>query len=75
MLESTFIFLNGIGESTEQRLWGHGIDTWKAFLGHPSIPYISPARKTLYDQYLEQAVQNLTARKAVLERNVLKRRQ
>ena len=74
MLESTFIFLKGIGESTEQRLWGHGIDTWKAFLDHASIPYISPARKTLYDQDLEQAVQNLTARNAKFFGRLLKAR-
>lgn len=74
MLESTFIFLNGIGESTEQRLWGHGIDTWSAFLGHPSIPYISPARKILYDQDLEQAVQNLSARNAKFFARLLKAR-
>jgi uncharacterized protein YprB with RNaseH-like and TPR domain len=74
MLESTFIFLKGIGESTEQRLWGHGIDTWSAFLGHPSIPYISPARKILYDQDLEQAVQNLTTRNAKFFARLLKAR-
>ena len=61
MLESTFIFLKGIGESTEQRLWRQGIHTWRAFLGHHSIPSISPARKILYNQELEQAVQNLTS--------------
>ena len=74
MLESTFIFLKGIGESTEQRLWEQGIDTWSSFLGHPSIPSISPSRKILYDQDLEQAVQNLTARDAKFFARLLKAR-
>ena len=74
MLESTFIFLKGIGDSTEQRLWEHGIDHWKAFLGLPSIPYISPSRKTLYDQVLVQAIQNLTEGNAKYFGRLLKAR-
>lgn len=60
MLESTFIFLKGIGESTERRLWEYGITTWATFLEHPFIPFVSPARKMQYDEDLEQATQNLT---------------
>ena len=60
MLESSFIFLKGIGEATEQRLWEGGINTWEAFLANPSIPYISPARKILYNRFLEEAGLNLT---------------
>ncbi|MDX1411598.1 MAG: ribonuclease H-like domain-containing protein [Nitrospirales bacterium] len=74
MLESTFIFLKGIGEATEQRLWEQGIDTWSAFLAHPSIPSISPARKNLYDHDLEQAVQNLSARNSKFFARLLKAR-
>lgn len=64
MLESTFIFLKGIGESTEKRLWENGINTWDTFLASPTIPYISPARKILYDREVEQATENLTTRNA-----------
>ncbi len=74
MLESTFIFLKGIGESTEQRLWDQGIDTWSAFLGHPSIPYISPARKFYYNQDLLEAIQNLTAGNSKFFARLLKTR-
>ena len=74
MLESTFIFLKGIGESTEQRLWESGIDTWKAFLAQSSIPYISPARKTLYDLELEKAIQKLSDRDTKFFARLLKPR-
>ena len=74
MLESTFIFLKGIGESTEQRLWKQGINTWETFLRHPAIPYISHARKTLYDQDLEQAEQNLNKGNAKFFGRLLKAR-
>lgn len=50
MLESSFIFLNGIGESTERRLWNHGITHWKHFLKKPNLPGISSSRKELYDK-------------------------
>ncbi len=63
MLESTFIFLDGIGESTEQRLWDLGIDSWETFLASPSIPGIPSARKERYDAEL------LTARHQLQRRN------
>ena len=59
MLESTFIFLDGIGESTEQRLWDQGIDTWQTFLASPSIRGIPSARKELYDAELRTALHHL----------------
>ena len=56
MLPSTFIFLQGIGESTERLLWESGITSWDIFLQHATIPRISAARKTLYDTILEEAI-------------------
>ena len=55
MLSSTFVFLQGIGDSTERLLWESGITSWAAFLHRDSIPGISAARKTLYDTILEEA--------------------
>lgn len=49
MIESTFLFLNGIGRTTERRLWDQGIPTWREFLQQSSIGGISAGRKTLYD--------------------------
>ncbi len=59
MLESTFVFLDGIGESTEQRLWEQGIDTWATFLASRTIPGIPRARKELYDATLRTAQHHL----------------
>lgn len=55
MLSSTFIFLQGIGDSTERSLWESGITSWTTFRQRASIPGISAARKTLYDTILEEA--------------------
>jgi uncharacterized protein YprB with RNaseH-like and TPR domain len=55
MISSTFVLLKGIGDTTERRLWDHGIATWAAFRSTPTIPWISTARKTLYDQQLAVA--------------------
>ena len=64
MLESTFIFLKGIGECTERRLWTGGITTWNAFLTAPSLPGISCARKTLYDADVAAAREHFARRNA-----------
>ncbi len=61
MLESTFIFLKGIGPYSERRLWEHGIDSWRAFLREPSLPGISPQRKSLYDLEVSAAIDHLAA--------------
>jgi len=55
MLPSTFIFLQGIGESTERLLWDAGITSWEAFLQSATLPKISVSRKALYDTILEEA--------------------
>ncbi len=54
MLESSFIFLKGIGETTERRLWDDGIIHWRQFLEAPTTSNIGPARKALYDREVEQ---------------------
>ncbi len=55
MLLSTFIFLQGIGESTERHLWETGIANWECFLQQATIPGISPSRKALYNTKLKEA--------------------
>jgi len=49
MIESTFLFLNGIGRTTERRLWEQGISAWRDFLQCSSVRGMSAGRKTLYD--------------------------
>jgi uncharacterized protein YprB with RNaseH-like and TPR domain len=49
MIESTFLFLNGIGPTTERKLWEQGIAAWGDFLERASIHGMGPGRKALYD--------------------------
>ena len=64
MLESTFIFLKGVGEYTERRIWDDGVTTWEAFLSAPGLPGISSARKSLYDPAVAAAREQLLRRNA-----------
>ena len=74
MLESTFIFLKGVGEATERQLWDNGVPTWSTFLAQPSIPGIPTGRKTLYDTDLQQAAQQLAANNSRYFAQLLKSR-
>ena len=56
MIESTFIFLNGVGEMTERKFWRDGIATWRAFLDAQSLPGISGRRKDLFDDEVSLAL-------------------
>ena len=49
MIESTFVFLKGIGLTTERRLWSEGVLTWTDFIGTDRIQGLSLARKQLCD--------------------------
>ena len=60
MLESSFIFLNGIGETTEKRLWEEGIIHWDQFVEATELPGISSARKPLYDREVEEISEEFT---------------
>lgn len=64
MLESTFIFLAGVGEFTERRLWEHGVLSWDAFLEAGEVPGISCSRKSLYDRDVAQARDRFAQRDA-----------
>ena len=55
MLQSTFLFLKGIGESTERLWWEDGIATWDVFLEKSTAPRISAYRKTMYDEEIQEA--------------------
>lgn len=55
MLESTFLFLKGVGEFTERRIWDEGVTTWEQFLRSVHLPGISCSRKSLYDPQVAAA--------------------
>ena len=55
MLTSSFIFLQGVGPTTERRWWQQGVVEWHHFLNHPSISGLSTTRKSWYDDELRRA--------------------
>ena len=55
MLTSTFTFLQGIGPTTERRLWREGLLDWQRFMSQSRIAGLSPDRKSLYDRELALA--------------------
>lgn len=59
MLESTFVLLKGVGESTERRIWDNGVPDWQAFLACGSLPGMAPERKRFYDAEIAMAIRRL----------------
>jgi hypothetical protein len=49
MLTSSFIFLSGVGPTTERRWWDECLLDWDRFLNQSSIPGLSTGRKHWYD--------------------------
>src|SRR3989344_5506438 len=59
MIQSTFLFLPGVSQKTEQKLWKHGILDWEAFLQAQAIEGISEKRKAFYDRKISEAKHRL----------------
>lgn len=55
MIRHTFSIVNGIGEKLEKRIWREGILTWPEFVSSIGPEFISPERKGLMDETLEEA--------------------
>jgi uncharacterized protein YprB with RNaseH-like and TPR domain len=50
MIESTFCFLSGVGDATEQKWWKLGLSYWNQFLDVPKVPGIGKDRKAFWDK-------------------------
>jgi len=59
MIKRSFIFLDGIGDNTERRLWQMGINDWQDYIDTKTIPRISEARKEGHDNVLRKALANM----------------
>lgn len=62
MLTATFLHAQGIGETTERRLWEHGFTSWQSVLGAaPSELPLTEAQKALLLPTLEKSLAALDA--------------
>lgn len=75
VIENTFIFLQGIGQTSEQRLWREGIRCWDDFLSTSSIAWIAQEKKRLYDEQIAAAKERLQMRDAYFFARLLKPRE
>ena len=62
MIRHSFIFLSGIGEGRERRLWESGILSWEDFLERERINIIPERRKRILDMEIKEAELNLELR-------------
>ena len=65
MLNRSFIFLPGIGPSTERKLWRSGIPDWEAFLGSDTAGPIKGIRKKGLDPLVQDALDHLGNRNLI----------
>ena len=66
MLEQTFLFLPGINDKIEQRLWCFGIRSWDDLLAAEHIPSISKERLLFWKHRLRQAQQSYEQENGVM---------
>ena len=60
MLESTFIHAQGIGPTTERRLWDAGAEDWNSYLAEPSRGWpLTAAQRALLNPVVEQSIAHL----------------
>lgn len=62
MLTSTFIHAQGIGYSTERKIWDMGALTWDQFLEMSSTMKLSPSKKALLQPLVEESVIHLNGK-------------
>ncbi len=55
MIKNSFIFLDRVGKTTEEKVWQSGIHHWNDFLNEKFVPGIGLKRKPFYDRQITQA--------------------
>jgi uncharacterized protein len=55
MITNSFIFLDKIGQKSEQKIWSQGVHTWNNFLEQKSIIGLSQQRKIFSNHKIKQA--------------------
>lgn len=61
MLTSTFIHAQGVGATTEQRIWQSGVTDWQSFLAEHSEINISERQKAMLVPVVEESVARYAA--------------
>jgi uncharacterized protein YprB with RNaseH-like and TPR domain len=75
MIRNTFSILNGIGERLEKRLWRNGILTWFDFINTSDLNFMSPDKKSLFDEQLSLALRELIDSNAMYFASTISRRE
>lgn len=62
MLEASFIHVQGVGRTTELRLWEAGASSWEDYLGRPDQEWpVSPALRARLSDTVHESVERLEA--------------
>ncbi len=72
MIRNTFSILNGIGESTEKKLWKQGITDWDVFINTDQIDFIACIKKRRYDIIIREYISNTEKKNIDFFKNKLK---
>ena len=56
MLRKTFVHIPGIGRTTEKNLWNAGIKEWDHFLDHIDDVALSPSKKKIMHDHLQESL-------------------
>ncbi len=64
MIENTFLFLPGVGEKTEQKIWQQGITNWNEFLETSNVKGLGDGRKVHADEQIVKAKKSVREGKA-----------
>jgi len=62
VIRQTFVLFDGVGRSTEERLWQDDVTSWSQFRKRESVPGIGDKRKKRLDRSVERAEKNLDRR-------------
>jgi uncharacterized protein YprB with RNaseH-like and TPR domain len=73
MIRNSFSIIGGVGEKTERRLWEAGYLTWDDFVASSGPPFLSDARKRMYDETLLEAEERLKEKDEVYFSRAMKR--
>lgn len=71
MIRRSFIILDGVGKTKEQKIWNSGITSWNHFIEAKRVNGISEIRKNYFDRQLKNADKELKENNSRFFTNIL----